>query len=322
MKKKETPADVWVIHRKLRKKIASARWYAKKKKSELHVQRQRRTALEQQWKDQMQQAIWTVEQFSEWRCVCTHMFHGWPVCPPSTPAVDWCRLMDLAELSIQRMGQNTTKGWSKRKMKLCRHLVMKELCEWYRDHGCDVESVHSRIKDRNWSNSQGVNSSGSSSSSSNSSSAFRLCGGWFPFICTDVGMVFLQLAVLGQVHRWPDICRLMYQVASVKTMQDVHTMGDRHRHTKPPIQNPMHNPCLNDPILQQLIELLLETELELELNNNVEEDPNKTSQSSSTSSLLDSLDSFLLRDLFRSEQIENESDQSSRSDYSNFEPQQ
>ena len=331
MKKKETTPDVWITHRKLRKKIASARWYAKKKKMELHVQRQRRIALEQQWKNQMQQAIWSSEQFAEWRCVCAHMFHGWPACPITIGAVDWCRLMDLAEMSIQRMGENTTKNWSKRKMKLCRHLVLKELCEWYRDHACDVDSVHSRMKDRNWSNSHRVNSSSSSSSSSSSvSSASRLCGGWFPFLCTDVGMVFLQLAVLGQVHRWPDVCRLMYQVAVAANdsnrIHDVHTMmGDKQRHTKTPIHNPMHNPCLNDPILEQLIELMFEMEQDMEETQQQSGEPTTFSSNSSTSSsLLDSLDSFLLRDLFRPEQIQNEynneSDQSSGSDCSYLEP--
>lgn len=308
MKKKETPVDVWIVHRKLRKKIASARWYLKKKKGELQIQRQRRHTFEQEWKNQMSKAIWTVEQFSEWRCVCMHMFHDWPACPGTVNAIDWCKLMDLAEISIQRIGSKVTSDWSKRKMKLCQYLVMKELTEWYTDHGVDVDSVHSRMKDRNWSNSHGVNCSSSTSSAS------RLCGGWFPFLCTDVGMVFLQLAVLGQVHRWPVICKLMYQVANVNSMHDVHRMGDMQRHTKPPTENPMQNPCLNDPILQQLIEYMLETERELESNVNV--DP---TLSTSSSSLQDSLDSFLLRASFQTD-YNNESDESSGSYCSNLEP--
>lgn len=220
--------------------------------------------------------------------------------------------MDCADFAIQRMGSQTTKDWSKRKMKLCHHLVMKELCEWYRDHQCDVDSVHSRMKDRSWSNSHGVNSA------SSISSAFRLCGGWFPFICTDVGMLFLQLAVLGQVHRWPDICRLMYQVATNSNMQEVQMMGERQRHTSPPSQNPMHNPCLKDPILQQLIQLLLEFELELD-DRTKDSLSSSTTSSDSSASLLDSLDSFLLRELFQSKYSDHESHQSSGTDSSDLE---
>lgn len=311
MKKKDTPHDAWIIHRKLRKKIASARWYAKKKKNELGIQRQRRLTLEQRWREHIRKSIWTLEQYSEWRCVCAHMFHDWPACPTNIPAMDWCKLMDLAEIAIQRMGQTVTQTWSNRKMKLCRQLVLKELCEWYRSHDGDVESVHSRMKERNWSNSHGENSS----SSSSSSSAYRLCGGWFPLLCTDVGLLFLQLAVLRQVHRWPEVCRLMYQVANANRIHDVQITGDIHRHTKPPTENPMHNPCLNDPIFVQLMEMMIEIEQELEGG-----DPTLSTTPSTYSSLQDSLDSFLLNDLFRVDQLQDyESDQSSRTNCSDLE---
>ena len=61
----------------------------------------------------------------------------------------------------------------------------------------------------------------------------------------------------------------------------------------------MHNPCLNDPILEQLIELMFEMEQDMEEIQQQSGEPTTFSSTSSTSSsLLDSLDSFLLRDLF------------------------
>lgn len=48
LKKSETYPDVWQVHRKLRKKIALAKWYAKKKKREIREEHIHRQQLEDQ----------------------------------------------------------------------------------------------------------------------------------------------------------------------------------------------------------------------------------------------------------------------------------
>lgn len=109
LRKAETPADVWLAHRKLRKKIASAKWYAKKKKREIREQNQRRKELEAEY--QAKQAalpwIWTSPlQRAYWRCVVEHHVRGYPPRPTDMDPHTWLRdWVDVVEDRIRTTRQ-------------------------------------------------------------------------------------------------------------------------------------------------------------------------------------------------------------------------
>lgn len=106
LKKSETTPEAWQAHRKLRKKIASAKWYAKKKDREIREQHEHRRKLEAEyqareaakahriWPDPVQRAYW--------RCVVEHHVHGYPPRPDSVPDPrEWLRRVDAVEARIQ-----------------------------------------------------------------------------------------------------------------------------------------------------------------------------------------------------------------------------
>lgn len=215
------------------------------------------------------------------------MFHDWPPLPLNAHPEDWCRLMDLAELALQRMDRSQ---WSPKKHRIAQHLVMKELWAWYEDHGRDVAAVHSRMNDRSWSHSP--------SDKTKSSIASWFVDGWFPTLCTGVGALFLQLAVLGQVHRWSSVCRQMITQVATNPMQVLQRTGDTPQHSTPPNQNPMQNPILKDPILMQLKDLMQEMEDEEEQMRRYEEELQQQQHCSEEDSEPNSLDSFWIREYF------------------------
>ncbi|MBU6172227.1 MAG: hypothetical protein KGQ60_00390, partial [Planctomycetes bacterium] len=87
--------EEWSRHRKLRKKIASAKWYAKKKQVERNAlakltAKLHRKAL-QVWcfTDKL-----SPQQQIRWRCIAARVFHGWPPRPEGMDEVTWCKVMD------------------------------------------------------------------------------------------------------------------------------------------------------------------------------------------------------------------------------------
>lgn len=218
------------------------------------------------------------------------MFHGWPARSPhheDVPVEDWCRLVDLGSWAIERMGPDTVRTWTPIKWHHCRHLVLRELLQWYRQHGRDVAAVHSRMNAVRTDHSAGD----SPSSSSWSWSSYT---GWFPTVCTALGCVFLQLSVLGQVHLWGDVCRRLVQNQHHPPTPTVHihnhTPGDRHQDATPPTQPPMINPFENDPIMDQWLALM--NEVEQERYGPDPDHPDDPDDNDDNDSLPDSLDSF------------------------------
>jgi hypothetical protein len=265
MRKSRTPPDEWIAHRKLRKKIASARWYLKKKQLERREEFDREQYLRAQNRKLCDGScpIWTPEQLAQWRCTTSFMFHGWPKCPASCSPVHWCELMDIAQAAIQSVQTLALYPWSIRKSHLVQRLTMAELYEAYVQADRSTACIHSR-----------ANASLSCSHSlrdnehvacldveSTPSNVLRriLCGDWFPTVCTGVGLLFVQVALLGQLHRWSSMCRHMYQVYMTNTTSDQYIVPNPPQ-TSPPIQNPMQNACLQDPMVQQWIQELTNDE--------------------------------------------------------------
>lgn len=79
LRKADTPPEIWTAHRKLRKKIASAKWYAKKKKREIREQNRHRRELEAALQQSTHPWIW-VDAWNRayWRCVVEHHVRGYP----------------------------------------------------------------------------------------------------------------------------------------------------------------------------------------------------------------------------------------------------
>lgn len=214
LKKKETPPDVWVAHRKLRKKIASAKWYAKKKLVELQEQQLIRDKCEAAFQEKKKLPIWSEQQRLEWRCVTAHMFHGWPPRPHTSDisAATWCTWMDVTEAHQKQMTSillNDQNGvvvpiiWSASKMHLFFRLCMNELSFWWK-HRSDLLKMPEFTTERDqlrWFSSVMLDANcqfsfkGSASSSSTSwyVHASELTDGVLPVSCSVWGALCLQL---------------------------------------------------------------------------------------------------------------------------------
>lgn len=279
MKRKDVTPDVWLAHRKERKKIASAKWYAAKKRAEIREQHQKRRELEAQLQAEKKTYIWSDEERASWRCVLDNIHRQWPCRPAHISALVWCELMDLTQECVDRMHID----WSTRPRQLeaARHLCMRELRQCY-EAGAGLDSIRARIRSRSSPVAhQSVDSTASHSSWENI--AAKLTGGWFPFVCTGVGLLFLQLAVLGQVRHWPGLVHHMYSVQQTTTASDQQN-GDSPPHTSPPHQNPMHNPVLNDPDIQLIVAALIRQQQEQQYRETCmtdEEDDSTLSEHSS-----------------------------------------
>ena len=99
----------WMRHRKLLKKIASARWYAKKKKREIQEQRQKRQQLEAERRQREAVArglLWPdTIQSATWYAVAAHHARGYPVLPRGQCPLQWrswCERIDEALRDLRR----------------------------------------------------------------------------------------------------------------------------------------------------------------------------------------------------------------------------
>lgn len=117
-----TPAE-WTIHRKYRKKIASAKWYAKKKDIERlsisQIRLRLRTQALNTWcfTERMDPI-----QRIEWRCIAARVFHGWPSRPDHVSQWSWCEYMD-------RTMAYEDPEWPPSVQGLFRQMCMRELSE-------------------------------------------------------------------------------------------------------------------------------------------------------------------------------------------------
>lgn len=123
MRKADCTTDEWIRHRKYRKKLASAKWYAKKKGCE----REALEALRQKLYDRAC-STWcftermTPQQRIRWRCISSRLFHRWPLRPRAVTPYQWCLWMD-----------ETTSfedpDWSLSTRRVFRQLCMREYVE-------------------------------------------------------------------------------------------------------------------------------------------------------------------------------------------------
>lgn len=209
---------MWIAHRKLRKKIASARWYAKKKYDE-HVQwTEHCHRVAHRLHVRLSQPIWLDPiRRAEWRCVTSHMFHGWPIRPVHCiGALTWCLCMDLCTAAMDHMTDDVAVQWQREhldhppfrwtpaKRKAAQHLCMRELMDILQHH-CEQWSdpAHPAAPEEWAAHLHRVLLQSQSTESDHHWGAWARRGviahgwrEWVPTICTGIGSVFLGLAAL------------------------------------------------------------------------------------------------------------------------------
>lgn len=86
----EVTPEEWITHRKLRKKIASAKWYAKKKQAEIEEERRIREELAVTLLPKPDDPIWPDRiTFAHWHAALDVKLRGFPVRPTYVPVLEW-----------------------------------------------------------------------------------------------------------------------------------------------------------------------------------------------------------------------------------------
>lgn len=103
MRKHLTAPDVWVKHRKLCKKRASAKWYAKKKQREIKEQNDHRRALEHVLQQKSKEYLWSPLQRTHNRVFLASLHFGYPMWDGVTPIALWDYWKDTTEEALENL---------------------------------------------------------------------------------------------------------------------------------------------------------------------------------------------------------------------------
>lgn len=114
MKKSSVSPEEWIRHRKLRKKIASAKWYAQKKQREIDEQNTHREQLEREHAHRQAESghlIWPDPvRRAEWYGVVAHHSHGYPVRPPEVDPLRWRTWVERIEADVEELCTRATQA--------------------------------------------------------------------------------------------------------------------------------------------------------------------------------------------------------------------
>lgn len=110
MKRSAVSPEEWLRHRKYRKKIASAKWYAHKKQREIEEEHTHRRRIEEELREkerQRQGYVWPEHRHrNEWAAVVAHLCRGYPVRPDHQCATQWRTWCDEIEAEIGHLREN------------------------------------------------------------------------------------------------------------------------------------------------------------------------------------------------------------------------
>ncbi len=242
MRQKQCTPEEWIKHRKLRKKIASAKWYAKKKKGIIEEENQLRKVLEEQYQEKRRQPIWDELNRAYWKCVTDYMVRGFPPRPDDFAVYDWVFITTIVEQFLDRLKHENpwhgTIQWTHIKERTFRQLCIREVRAEYEKQGRRKSAIASAVQ-----NGRGITTSDWWHIAS---------GGQWPTMCSSVGLVFVQLHCIGRTDCWIDFCNAVKQVIihHIPTIIHMDTRSDIM-----PIENPTHTPNANTlwdhPILNQ-----------------------------------------------------------------------
>lgn len=110
MRQSSVTPEEWTRHRKLRKKIASAKWYAHKKQREIDEQREHREELErlrQEADRSRYHFVWhDPGRRAEWFAVVACLRWGYPERPSTVEACQWRQWVERIESEIDALEQD------------------------------------------------------------------------------------------------------------------------------------------------------------------------------------------------------------------------
>lgn len=149
MRQNDVTPEVWNQHRKLRKKIASAKWYAHKKQREIDEQCEHRRRLEEELRLARSQYLWPDDRDRAlWFGVVAHHSWGYPVRPPRIDPLRWRSWIEDIETDIDALEETVRDihdGWAARFRetwfrKILRQLAIRErqasVPRWNVPRGC------------------------------------------------------------------------------------------------------------------------------------------------------------------------------------------
>jgi hypothetical protein len=196
LKRSEITEAEWIQHKKQRKKIASAKWYLKKK-AKLDEKRRKKEMKSKHIYGSMVQA--TDEKCRNrqavYMCDMEYKMHGWAPRPDNIPAVDYLELIRIARQAVDNMKLDPIKDSVR--INLCRGLALSELKNEYLQSSSDIQAVRDKCKMSGQSDTNSSSSVSSSASSwvSQSKVAKALLGSVFPTVCTGAGLAFVNAII-------------------------------------------------------------------------------------------------------------------------------
>lgn len=210
LRRKDLSPEQWIAHKKLRKKIASAKWYANKQ-AVIVAKRERRLAKRKDMLDR-RNPLSDKYQPNEYerldvQCRMEHNLNGWPMRNPAIEPAQWLQILELAKECVDRMKLDPV--YEASKLRLCKHLCVEELKNEFLRWNESIEHVRNRCITP-------ATAPDSSSSSVSERAWHALTGGWFPWACTWLGFIFVGLKLRGEEHRWPDLKSYIYLLTQTK----------------------------------------------------------------------------------------------------------
>lgn len=135
MRQSAVSPEEWIRHRKLRKKIASAKWYAHKKQREIDDQREHRKRLATELLVPLSAYTWDERSRAEWFGVVAHHSWGYPSRRDDENPIQWRRWVEEVERDIVRLTEGAADvdgTWGLRMhdtfvRKIFRQLAIREL---------------------------------------------------------------------------------------------------------------------------------------------------------------------------------------------------
>ena len=224
----EVSPDVWLAHRKQRKKVASAKWYAQKKQREIDEENQLRWQLEQEYRAKQARSVWTPTMQAYHRAALDHIYRGYPVRPEAVPPLQWVAWADMVEEQL-RASETTANGlwdhipWDHPDFRKClRQLGMRE-ARWNASR-----TSHPRERATSISSAADAKRADHMRNHAMSSSLTT---------CSVLGVVFAGLAQRGLHHHWPWVLAQMNHVFQPSNTND-HNAAYPLAHRMPPSQKP------------------------------------------------------------------------------------
>ena len=249
MRKKDTPPEVWIAHKKARKKVASAKWYARVQSVRVTKREEVKQKIAQQYlQEKKQREESRLDRTADqdlFECRWKHHVDKWPPRPPDISAADWVALMKLTEQSQEHIMTIPVMNKHPDRIQTFRRICMEELEQTFRKHRqlrteyayddpLDEEAIETLCRMMRLSSSSSTDDSTFNmishnkeepatqpTSSSPPSMWMDWMGRWrqhlvgraFPWTATWLGVVLVDVIIRGQSHRWPGLLKYMYQLS-------------------------------------------------------------------------------------------------------------